>query len=66
MTSSNQSPDPDWAGFAHQEDDNDPDHQMPPGPFAITSMPAVPPQRYGPRMGKLDRTVAGPTGGDDS
>ena len=67
MTSSSPSPDDEsnWAGFAHSDEETDPEHEMPPGPFAITSMPAVRPMRPYRPPSKLSRTVAEPTPGDD-
>lgn len=57
MTSSSRSPD----GWAQHEDDPDPDHQIPPGPLSITSMPVAKPIPDIRPPSKLGRTVAGPT-----
>jgi hypothetical protein len=52
-------------GWAHKDGEPVQETQMPPGPFAITSMPVAPPVPPASHLGKLGNTVAGPTGGDD-
>ena len=53
-------------GWAHKDGEPVEETQMPPGPFAITSMPAAPPVPPNRDIGHVGKTVAGATPmGDD-